>query len=171
MSCYRKTFSAYFLSRPVGSNLKRSNVFRDVQDGACLNEGEEDSPGATTVAIVEWKGGGFTWGTGTVVGIAAGWTPTGRLRATCARRTCSASADRTISRLNTVNTHATLYEFLLPGHKADRYFEGNKIIIPAHRFTHHPLRHFHTFFLNRLRLFFNSDVAGQSMRAGGGHGK
>ena len=83
---------------------------------------------------------------------------------------------------------------MLPGHKADRFFEGNKIIIPAQRFTLHPLRHFssyltsrdsihpiasplwlteagkvptRSFFVTRLRLFFERDVAGQSMRAGG----
>lgn len=99
-----------------------------------------------------------------------------------------------VTRRNTVSIKAGLYEFTLPGHKADRYFEGNKIIIPAHRFGHNPLLHFtryinsrdtihpvasplwlteagsvpsRSFFLSRLRLFFEDDVAGQSMRAGG----
>lgn len=99
-----------------------------------------------------------------------------------------------VTRRNTVKIQDGVYEFLLPGHKADRFFEGNKIIIPAHRFDHHPLHHFsayvssrdalhpvasplwltaagtiptRSFFINRLRLFFRSDVAGQSMRAGG----
>ena len=95
---------------------------------------------------------------------------------------------------STVRLQDTLYEFTLPGHKADRFFEGNKIIIPARRFTLLPLHHFsaylrsrdsihpiasplwlteagkiptRSFFISRLRLFFEKDVAGQSMRAGG----
>ena len=99
-----------------------------------------------------------------------------------------------VTRRNTVKILQHQYEFLLPGHKADRYFEGNRIIIPAHRFNHHPLDHFskyiesrdtlhpvasplwlteagevptRSFFVSRLRLFFQRDVAGQSMRAGG----
>ena len=99
-----------------------------------------------------------------------------------------------VTRRSTVRLQDTLYEFMLPGHKADRFFEGNKIIIPAQRFTLHPLRHFssyltsrdsihpiasplwlteagkvptRSFFVTRLRLFFERDVAGQSMRAGG----
>ena len=47
-----------------------------------------------------------------------------------------------ITRWTTVNIQEGLYEFILPNHKADRFFEGNKIIIPAHRFNHHPLCHF-----------------------------
>jgi hypothetical protein len=99
-----------------------------------------------------------------------------------------------VTRRNTVSLQDTLYEFTLPGHKADRFFEGNRIIIPAHRFTLHPLQHFsqyinsrdslhpvasplwltearsvptRSFFINRLRRFFKSNIAGQSMRAGG----
>lgn len=99
-----------------------------------------------------------------------------------------------VTRRNTVVIQKDRYEFLLPGHKADRFFEGNKIIIPALRFNHTPLQHFQqyvtsrdtihpvasplwlteagtvptrAFFINRLRLFFKSDVAGHSMRAGG----
>jgi hypothetical protein len=99
-----------------------------------------------------------------------------------------------VTRRNTVKLQDDFYEFSLPGHKADRFFEGNRIIIPAHRFSLHPLQHFSqylasrdsihpiasplwlteagfvptcSFFVTRLRLFFGSDVAGQSMRAGG----
>lgn len=99
-----------------------------------------------------------------------------------------------VTRRNTVKITDHLYEFTLPGHKADRFFEGNKIMIPAHRFGLHPLLHFEkyiasrdtihpvasplwlsaagtvpsrSFFIDRLRLFFECDVAGQSMRAGG----
>jgi hypothetical protein len=99
-----------------------------------------------------------------------------------------------VTRRNTVNVQDDRYEFLLPGHKADRFFEGNRIIIPALRFNHNPLHHFQqyitsrdtihpissplwltaagtvptrSFFISRLRLFFKSDVAGHFMRAGG----
>ena len=99
-----------------------------------------------------------------------------------------------VTRRNTVTVRPNRYEFLLPGHKADRFFEGNKIIIPACRFHHTPLLHFQnyitsrdtihpvasplwlteagtvptrSFFINRLRLFFKTDIAGHSMRAGG----
>ena len=101
---------------------------------------------------------------------------------------------RKVTRRNTVIVQESFYEFFLPGHKADRFFEGNKIIIPAHRFGICPLQHFsrylasrdllhpvasplwltesgtvptRSFFINRLRLFFERDIAGQSMRAGG----
>ena len=43
-----------------------------------------------------------------------------------------------VTRRNTVVIRDDVYEFTLPGHKADRFFEGNKIIIPAHRFGIHP---------------------------------
>ena len=99
-----------------------------------------------------------------------------------------------VMRRNTVKIQDDFYEFILPGHKADRFFEGNKIIIPAHRFHLHPGLHFvkyinsrdtihpvasplwltaagavpsRSFFITRLRLFFTRDIAGQSMRAGG----
>ena len=99
-----------------------------------------------------------------------------------------------VTRRSTVGLQDTLYEFTLPGHKADRFFEGNRIMIPAQRFTLRPLHHFsrylssrdslhpvasplwlteagkvptRSFFVDRLRLFFERDVAGQSMRAGG----
>ena len=99
-----------------------------------------------------------------------------------------------VIRRNTVRVLESQYEFLLPGHKADRFFEGNKIIIPAHRFRLHPGLHFsrylssqdalhpiasplwlteagfvptRSFFIARLRQFFASDVAGHSLRAGG----
>jgi hypothetical protein len=102
---------------------------------------------------------------------------------------------RKVTRRNTVTVLRDRYEFLLPGHKADRFFEGNRIIIPANCFRLHPLHHFsqylvsqdsihpvasplwlteersiptRSFFINRLQLLFERDVAGQSMRAGGG---
>ena len=99
-----------------------------------------------------------------------------------------------VTRRNTVKVTIQHYEFLLPGHKADRFFEGNKIIIPSRRFGVYPLQFFskylasrdalhpvasplwltesglvptRSFFISRLRLFFTKDVGGQSMRAGG----
>ena len=86
------------------------------------------------------------------------------------------------------------YRFFLPSHKADKTFEGNTIIIQHHEITIDPLSHFkkylssrdrlfpfssdlwlradgsrptRSFFIRRMKLFFQSDVAGQSMRAGG----
>ena len=99
-----------------------------------------------------------------------------------------------VTHQNTVRITDSQYEFLLPGHKANRFFEGNKIIILVKHFSLHPSKHFsdyiashnhlhpiasalwlteagnvptHSFFISRLRLFFRNDVAGQSMRAGG----
>jgi hypothetical protein len=101
---------------------------------------------------------------------------------------------RKVTRRNTLKVLPSHYEFLLPGHKADRFFEGNKIIIPGNRFGLNPLHIFsryltsrdnlhpvgsplwltesgtiptRSFFISRLRRFFNKDIAGQSMRAGG----
>lgn len=87
------------------------------------------------------------------------------------------------------------YEFHLPGHKADQFFEGNRIIIKQKQYTNiDPLACFleyiysrdqafplssplwitskgsvptRDFFISRLRCFFDRDIAGQSMRAGG----
>jgi len=87
------------------------------------------------------------------------------------------------------------FQFFLPGHKADKFFEGNTIFLRRassaeidtyHYFTTYlasrdklfpfssplwlrsdgtiPTR---SFFINRLRIFFTDDVAGQSLRAGG----
>jgi hypothetical protein len=87
------------------------------------------------------------------------------------------------------------FQFFLPGHKADRFFEGNTIILMKTTSDHdiNTFKHFNaylqsrdeafpfssplwlrsdgtvptrSFFISRLRLFFNKDVAGQSMRAG-----
>jgi hypothetical protein len=86
------------------------------------------------------------------------------------------------------------YRFFLPSHKADRFFEGNTIIIQKHNLAINPLSHFRkylssrdrlfpfssnlwiradgspptrSFLVSRLRFFFDSDVAGQSLRSGG----
>jgi hypothetical protein len=82
----------------------------------------------------------------------------------------------------------------LPCHKADKVFEGNTIIIQHHDVVIDPLSYFikylssrdrlfpfssdlwlradgsrpsRSFFIRRMNFFFNSDIAGQSMRAGG----
>ena len=86
------------------------------------------------------------------------------------------------------------YHFFLPSHKADKFFEGNMIIIQKHHLVVDPLSHFwrylysrdslfpllshlwlcadgshptRSFFISQLHFFFNSDVAGQSLRSGG----
>ena len=100
-----------------------------------------------------------------------------------------------ISKRSTIVLTNDQYEFELPSHKADRFFEGNRIIVksrqycninPVNLFSKYlssrdrlfpllsplwvrlngtvPTRHF---FTSRLRAYFDSDVAGQSMRAGG----
>jgi hypothetical protein len=88
----------------------------------------------------------------------------------------------------------TAYSFFLPGHKADRFFEGNQVIVqqtftnddPFSIFTAYlhsrdalwpynpelwlrkdgtiPTR---SWFLLRLRRHFNADIAGHSLRSGG----
>ena len=86
------------------------------------------------------------------------------------------------------------YRFFLPSHKADKFFEGNNVIIQRHFGSIDPLTFFkkylksrnhlfpfspdlwlqadgshpsQPFFICRMRLFFSDDVASQSMRAGG----
>jgi hypothetical protein len=83
------------------------------------------------------------------------------------------------------------YEFLLPGHKADPFFEGNRVLIKDQtacnlflsyiqfRDAKFPLNPYlwlcsngspptRAWFIRRLRHFFpNTNIAGQSMRAGG----
>ena len=101
---------------------------------------------------------------------------------------------RKIVRRDTVRVCHDLYAFHLPHHKADRYFEGNHIIVRREQFQHNPLFHFkaylasrdrlfplssplwiteagevptRSFFTSRLGIFFDNSVGGQSMRAGG----
>ena len=102
---------------------------------------------------------------------------------------------RKITKRSSVTITDDQYGFHLPSHKADRFFEGNQIIIkkkqycdldPLHIFRRYlasrdslfplssplwltvdgavPTRHF---FVSRLHRFFDRDIAGQSMRAGG----
>ena len=101
---------------------------------------------------------------------------------------------RKVTKRSSVQLSDDQYSFHLPGHKADRFFEGNLVIVRKQQAQHNPLHHFHqyllsrdrilpfssplwlteageiptrSFFIHRLRLFFGSDVGGQSMRAGG----
>jgi hypothetical protein len=101
---------------------------------------------------------------------------------------------RKVTKRSTVRLHATFFEFFLPGHKADRFFEGNTVIIHENPLPCNPMRFFQlyissrdhrfplssplwlmangtvptrTFFMRRIRACFDNDVAGQSMRAGG----
>jgi hypothetical protein len=102
---------------------------------------------------------------------------------------------RKVTKRSSVIVTAVQYEFHLPSHKADPFFEGNRIIIRRDQFDQiNPLQHFMTylarrdhsfpassalwltskgtvptrdFFIRRLRRFFTNDIAGQSMRAGG----
>jgi len=86
------------------------------------------------------------------------------------------------------------YRFFLPSHKADKFFEGNTIIIRKNPSDVNPLHFFkqyltsrdtlfplsselwltmdgscpsRSFFITCLRNFFSTDIGGQSMRAGG----
>ena len=94
----------------------------------------------------------------------------------------------------TISDHA--FQFFLPFHKADRFFEGNNIVLmkPQHNNNINTFYHFlcylnsrdtlypfssplwltHdgtiptcSFFINRLHHFFDHTVGGQSMRVGG----
>ena len=100
---------------------------------------------------------------------------------------------RKIIRRDSVRVFPDFYEFFLPHHKADRYFEGNRVIVRKKQFQHDPLAHFNaylashdrlfplstplwitsagqvptrSFFTRRLRIFFDNSVGGQSMCAG-----
>lgn len=101
---------------------------------------------------------------------------------------------RKIARRNSVKISKDAYEFTLPAHKADRFFEGNHIMIRSSQPFLEPRKHFvkyiasrdhllalasplwirkdgspptRSWFMKRLRSFFDSSVGGQSMRAGG----
>jgi hypothetical protein len=101
---------------------------------------------------------------------------------------------RKITKRTSVSISNDDYRYFLNSHKGDRTFEGNTIIIQRHHIALDPLSHFkkylssrdrlfpfssdlwlradgsrpsRSFFISRLKLFFDSDVAGQSMRAGG----
>ncbi|KAF8234150.1 putative retroelement protein [Tricholoma matsutake] len=98
-----------------------------------------------------------------------------------------------LTKCNSVILDATSFHFFLPGHKADKFFEGNTIILHSNPFPCDPTTLFlsyiqshdclfplssplwrksdgtvtRTFFMQLLCGFFEKDVGGQSMRAGG----
>ena len=101
---------------------------------------------------------------------------------------------RKITSRTSVSLSNDNYRFFLPSHKADKFFEGNIVIIQRHTGSIDPLHFFRkyldsrdrlfpfspdlwlkadgsrpsrSFFIRRMRLFFTDDIAGQSMRAGG----
>lgn len=101
---------------------------------------------------------------------------------------------RKVTKRSTVELLPEGFSFFLPGHKADRFFEGNRIIVPRYASGDDPdvpfrkylasrdkLFPFHPelwlradgsiptrgWFIRRLRQHFPSDVAGHSLRAGG----
>ena len=101
---------------------------------------------------------------------------------------------RKVSRRRTLSFAENNYSFQLPFHKADRFFAGNTILVTRGESTVDPIHHFQSyltsrdtllplhsalwlradgtiptrsFFIRRLRFFFDKEIAGQSMRAGG----
>ncbi|KDR79786.1 hypothetical protein GALMADRAFT_61709 [Galerina marginata CBS 339.88] len=101
---------------------------------------------------------------------------------------------RKVTKRSSVQVNDDHYGFFLPAHKANKFFEGNRIIICAQQIRHNPLSYFRqylasrnrlfplasplwltssgevptrSFFIQHLRTFFDKDVAGQSMRASG----
>ncbi|KAF8233420.1 hypothetical protein L208DRAFT_1395658, partial [Tricholoma matsutake] len=101
---------------------------------------------------------------------------------------------RKLTKQSSVIINDTFLQFFLPGHKANKFFEGNTIIVCQNPFPCNPMvlfksylrSHNHlfplsfpswlmangtvptrSFFMHRLCLFFQKDVGGQSMRAGG----
>ena len=101
---------------------------------------------------------------------------------------------RKITSRTSVSVSDEDYRFFLPSHKADKFFEGNTVIIQHHDISIDPLSFFkkylisrdrlfpfspdlwlradgsrptRSFFIHRMRFFFKTDIAGQSMRAGG----
>lgn len=101
---------------------------------------------------------------------------------------------RKVSRRSTVTIRPDAFSFILPFHKADRFFEGNIIIIKQREEAPDPYAYFlaylrlrderfpfHSalwitstgeiptrgFFIKYLRRFFDKHISGHSMRAGG----
>ena len=101
---------------------------------------------------------------------------------------------RKITSHTSVSLSGSDYRFFLPSHKADNFFEGNTIIIQHHNTAVNPLLHFksylsshdglfpfspdlwlcadgsrpfRSFFTQCLKLFFNPNIAGQSMHSRG----
>lgn len=95
---------------------------------------------------------------------------------------------------NTVRLNHASYQFYLPGHKADRFFDGNDVIIQSTHTFDDPFSPFlsylnnrdklfpfrpelwlkrdgtiptRSWFMRRLRRHFPDDIGGHSLRAGG----
>ncbi|EJD33089.1 hypothetical protein AURDEDRAFT_37369, partial [Auricularia subglabra TFB-10046 SS5] len=104
--------------------------------------------------------------------------------------------DRKLTWRHTASVTADQYEFLLPGHKADRFFEGSRIVVQklqGPEDPHAPFQRYiaardacfryrpelwlrvdgtaptYSWFRKRLAAFFSDDdfIGGQSLRAGG----
>jgi hypothetical protein len=101
---------------------------------------------------------------------------------------------RKVIMCSSVHFHSNAYDFYLPGHKGDQFFEGNQVIIQGTSTLDDPLQpfcaylascdHLHRFcpelwlcangqiptcswFMRRLQKHFPSDVGGHLMHAGG----
>jgi hypothetical protein len=101
---------------------------------------------------------------------------------------------RKITRRSSVRLQNDSYSFVLPSHKANRLFDSSLILVCGEKFSFPTLFHFcrylmsrdtlfplvsplwltstgsvptWSFFIRRLCAFFPSDIAGQSLRAGG----
>jgi hypothetical protein len=99
-----------------------------------------------------------------------------------------------VTKCNSVELLPEGFSFFLPGHKGDRFFEGNRIVVQRNSsgddpdapfrkylsscdklFPFHPELWLRTdgsvptrsWFIHRLRHHFPTDVAGHSLRAGG----
>ena len=99
-----------------------------------------------------------------------------------------------VTKHNSIHVSEDAFQMFLPVHKVDRFFEGNIVIIWKNHQVFNPHKHFITylqacnrkfpfnsllsltskgviptrsFFTKCLQCFFNSDTAGQSLRAGG----
>jgi hypothetical protein len=99
-----------------------------------------------------------------------------------------------ITRRSSVRFEDDSYGFILPAHKADRLFDSSRVLVCGDKFSFPTLLHFRrylssrdslfplasplwltsagsvptrAFFMRRLRKFFPSEIAGQSLRAGG----
>lgn len=95
---------------------------------------------------------------------------------------------------SSVKVNTSSYSFLLPSHKADRFFDGNRVMIAATKTQDDPFSVFNTYlgsrdghfpyhphlwlrsngtiptrrwFMSRLTTHFKNNVGGHSMRAGG----
>lgn len=117
-----------------------------------------------------------------------------RLGELCYSDNLSFDSPNKMPRRDSLHLSTSQLEFTLPYHKADHFFEGNQILIfsnstsadpvaALHRYLLHRDHHFpshrdlwvrangarprRSWFLKRLREFFDYTIAGQSLRSGG----